>query len=74
MVYKDYKDLLKCAILEISPLLQKENDIYRLVSLKKIWDCYSDIQRRLNHMFSYLVSPSPFRIGLSTSNRGRCKN
>lgn len=55
MVYKDYKDLLKCAILEISPLVQKENDIYRLGSLKKIWDCYMDIQRRLNHMFSYLV-------------------
>ena len=41
MVYKDYKDLLKCAILDISPLVNKENDIYRLASLKKIWDCYS---------------------------------
>lgn len=55
MVYKDYKDLLKCAVLDISPLLHKENDIYRLANLKKIWDCYSEIQRRLNNMFSYLV-------------------
>jgi hypothetical protein len=56
MVYKDYKDLLKCAVLEIAPLIQKENDIYRLANLKKVWDCYCDIQKRLNNMFAYLVS------------------
>lgn len=56
MVYKDYKDIMKCAVLEISPLLLEEKDIYRLDILKKIWDCFSDIQKRLNNMFAYLVS------------------
>jgi hypothetical protein len=66
MVYRDYKELLKCAILEIAPLIQKENDIYRLDNLKKVWDCYCDIQKRFNNMFAYLVSNHPRRTAPST--------
>jgi hypothetical protein len=58
MVYKDYKDLLKAAILDMAPLLNEEKDIYRLGALRKIWEAYSDMQRRLNNMFAYLVRNS----------------
>jgi hypothetical protein len=40
MVYKDYKDLLKTALLEMAPLLNDEKDVYRLHMLHKIWETY----------------------------------
>lgn len=55
MVYKDYKDLLKSALLEMAPLLNEEKDVNRLGALRKIWEAYVDMQRRLNNMFAYLV-------------------
>lgn len=56
MVYKDYKDLLKTALLEMAPLLNQEKDVYRLDALRKVWEAYCDIQKRLNNMFAYLVT------------------
>jgi len=55
MVYKDYKDILKTALLEMCPVLAEERDVYRLDALRKVWDAYCDIQKRLNNMFAYLV-------------------
>jgi hypothetical protein len=66
MVYKDYKDILKTALLDMCPLLNEERDTYRLDALRKIWEAYCDIQKRLKHMFAYLVGTSLCRIGLST--------
>ena len=37
MVYKDYKDLLKSALLDMAPLLNEEKDVYKLGVLRKIW-------------------------------------
>jgi hypothetical protein len=62
MVYKDYKDLLKAALLEMAPLLNEEKDVYRLAALRKVWEAYSDMQKRLNNMFAYLVCLSLNRI------------
>lgn len=63
MVYKDYKDLLKAALLEMAPLLNEEKDVCRLAALRKVWEAYSDMQKRLNNMFAYLVCLSLNRIG-----------
>lgn len=37
------------------PIVGEERDIYRLDALRKVWDAYCDIQKRLNNMFAYLV-------------------
>ena len=55
MVYKEYKELLKAGLLDIAPLLQEEKEVYRLGTLRKVWDCYCDMQKRLANMFAYLV-------------------
>lgn len=65
MVYKDYKDLLKTALVEMSPLLYEEKDVYKLGALRKIWDAYCDMQKRINNMFAYLVQKLKLRIGLT---------
>ena len=67
MVYKDYKDLLKTTLLELSPLMLEEKEIYKLGTLRKIWDCYTDIQKRLTNMFAYLVLAVSPRIDPSSS-------
>lgn len=66
MVYRDYKDLLKTALLEMAPLLNYEKDVYRLGALRKLWEAYADMQRRLNNMFAYLVESVRRRTGLTT--------
>lgn len=58
MVYKDYKEMLKTALLTMSKEMLHERDIYKLKMLRKIFDAYEDILKRLKHMFSYLVSSS----------------
>jgi hypothetical protein len=55
MVYRDYKEILKMALLDMCQLINDEKDIYRLLVVRKIWDAYTDIQKRLTNMFSYLV-------------------
>ena len=55
MVYRDYKELLKGALLGMAPLLLEEKDICRLALLLKVWEAYCDIQKRLGNMFAYLV-------------------
>ncbi len=39
----------------MSSLIIEEKDIYKLGALYKIWEAYSDMTRRLNNMFAYLV-------------------
>jgi hypothetical protein len=66
MVYRDYKELLKTALLEMAPLLNEEKDVYRLDALRKIWEAYSEMSRRMNNMFSYLVQLSSSRTDRTT--------
>ena len=56
MVYKDFKDILKNALLSMCQELRNEKDIYKLSYLRKIWEAYCDILKRMMHMFAYLVS------------------
>ena len=35
--------------------LKTENNVYKLKYLRKIWEAYNDILKRLMHMFAYLV-------------------
>lgn len=56
MVYKDYKDMLKAALLAMGKELAKERDVCKLRVLRMVWDAYEDILKRLKHMFAYLVS------------------
>lgn len=55
MVYKDYKEMLKGALLIMAREFNKERDICKIKVLKMIWDAYEDILKRLKHMFAYLV-------------------
>lgn len=57
MVYKDYKDMLKGALMTMGRELNKERDVCKVRVLKMIWDAYEDIMKRLKHMFAYLVRP-----------------
>jgi hypothetical protein len=55
MVYKDYKELLRTALLTMTKNIFHERDIYKLRLLRQIWDAFDDIMKRLKHMFAYLV-------------------
>lgn len=56
MVYKDYKDMLKSALITMAKQLNKERDVCKVRVLRMIWDAYEDIVKRLKHMFAYLVT------------------
>lgn len=56
MVYRDFKEILKTALLAMSKELAQERDIYRLQMLRKIFDAYEDILKKLRHMFAFLVT------------------
>lgn len=56
MVYKDYQDILKNAVVMMSKRIVEERDVYRLKILRKVCDAYEDILKRLKHMFAILVT------------------
>lgn len=61
--------MLKTALITMAKELLHEREIYKLQMLRKIFDAYEDILKRLKHMFAYLVttsnsleSPLPFKV------------
>jgi hypothetical protein len=56
MVYKGYKDMLNGALIIMAAELLQERNVYKLQMLRKIFDAYEDILKRLKHMFEYLVT------------------
>ena len=70
MVFRDYQDILKNALIAMAREIVQERDVYRLKVLRRVFDAYEDILKRLKHMFAFLVKIR-YNIGSPIHNKIR---